>query len=127
MCGLAGKTGSIYVSFSLLSASFGLAFFPPIPQQQQMHGWAPTLTYQPPTLGSVALLPTARYSGFNSGGDEIGSARCSGWWTPAKVVSVSRQLILCQSSGTSRLTDFLLTVRVFTFLFKILLFVHTYS
>lgn len=40
--------------------------------------------------------------GFNSGGDEIGSACCSGWSAPAKVVSVSCQLILCQSSSTSR-------------------------
>lgn len=77
---------------------------------------APTLTYSPPPLGSVALLPTARYCGSNSGGDEIGFSCCSGWSTPAKVVSVSRQLI----------TYFLLTVRVLTFSFQIGLFIHTY-
>lgn len=50
--------------------------------------------------GSLAHCQVQR--GFNSGGDEIGSACCSSRSAPAKVVSVSCQLILCQSSSTSR-------------------------
>lgn len=105
LCGLAGRMGSIYVSFSLLSASFCLAFSPPIPtqQQRQLHGRGPDSDLSTSSLGFTGSLAHCQVQrGFNSGGDEIGLACCSGWLAPAKVVFVSCQLNLCQSSNTLR-------------------------